>query len=362
MPIVVGCDCGKTFRVKDELAGKRVKCSSCGKPLFIPLPSASVDKSKPTLSSTKDCSACKKPMPNDAVICVHCGLDLRTGKMLSRPKEPILVTGDQRSRFKASDRGDSGAPRPANSDDTSEMPLSSWCQTVLKFDVVWSAVAMGILSIWFLPAIIDAATAQARGVQKADPRTGVIVLTYLMYVLSIAADRKLVARRANGFGFAIATIVATVVMLVGRLAIALENGLVVSASSVFHGNEWILMIAFTIAATAYSVVWFLAAIHAKGIAVPPVKWSPPAQLTELNPVVKKILWVTLIYPLWVYPIRNGIYMARLKNISPHWFWFGIHPLTGWLTYEIIRRIECEPGQLELPAGKASGESGDSNSP
>jgi hypothetical protein len=30
MPITFSCACGKTLRVKDELAGKRVKCPACG--------------------------------------------------------------------------------------------------------------------------------------------------------------------------------------------------------------------------------------------------------------------------------------------------------------------------------------------
>lgn len=38
MPIVVTCRCGQRFRAKDELAGKRLKCPSCGQPLTIPQP------------------------------------------------------------------------------------------------------------------------------------------------------------------------------------------------------------------------------------------------------------------------------------------------------------------------------------
>lgn len=30
MTISVDCDCGRTFKVRDELAGKRVKCPECG--------------------------------------------------------------------------------------------------------------------------------------------------------------------------------------------------------------------------------------------------------------------------------------------------------------------------------------------
>lgn len=36
MPIGVICQCGASFRAKEELAGKRVKCPACGQPLAIP--------------------------------------------------------------------------------------------------------------------------------------------------------------------------------------------------------------------------------------------------------------------------------------------------------------------------------------
>ncbi|HIF32270.1 MAG TPA: DUF805 domain-containing protein [Planctomycetes bacterium] len=39
MTINASCSCGKTFRVKDELAGKKVKCSACGQPFTVPAPS-----------------------------------------------------------------------------------------------------------------------------------------------------------------------------------------------------------------------------------------------------------------------------------------------------------------------------------
>jgi hypothetical protein len=36
MPINLECDCGKTFKVLDDLAGKRVKCPSCKEVLGVP--------------------------------------------------------------------------------------------------------------------------------------------------------------------------------------------------------------------------------------------------------------------------------------------------------------------------------------
>jgi hypothetical protein len=36
MPIAVACKCGKKFRVKDEMAGRAVRCPGCRQPLRIP--------------------------------------------------------------------------------------------------------------------------------------------------------------------------------------------------------------------------------------------------------------------------------------------------------------------------------------
>ena len=40
--------CGKDLKVKDELAGKRVKCPGCGKPVAVPELAASVSPQPPS--------------------------------------------------------------------------------------------------------------------------------------------------------------------------------------------------------------------------------------------------------------------------------------------------------------------------
>ncbi len=42
MSIEVACQCGKTFKTKDEHAGLRAKCPSCGAPIDIPAASPGV--------------------------------------------------------------------------------------------------------------------------------------------------------------------------------------------------------------------------------------------------------------------------------------------------------------------------------
>ena len=38
MPIPLTCGCGRSLRIKDEFAGRRVKCPGCGEVLAVPLP------------------------------------------------------------------------------------------------------------------------------------------------------------------------------------------------------------------------------------------------------------------------------------------------------------------------------------
>lgn len=89
MPIRVKCQCGKQLAVKDELAGKRVKCPKCGGPLPIPQPQAAAGENDDGISDLLDdvgmragvarCPGCGAEMSENAVFCVMCGFDLRRG-------------------------------------------------------------------------------------------------------------------------------------------------------------------------------------------------------------------------------------------------------------------------------------------
>jgi DNA-directed RNA polymerase subunit RPC12/RpoP len=135
MALSVRCgQCGKEFRVKDELAGKRVKCSACGQPIAIPaaagptappapkgpqqpargpvaprspgmppppgsvhdlLDDATVGKLvAPTIVMPGQmlCPNCAKPIPMGAAVCTFCGFDFRAGKttrvVVEKPRDP----------------------------------------------------------------------------------------------------------------------------------------------------------------------------------------------------------------------------------------------------------------------------------
>jgi uncharacterized membrane protein YhaH (DUF805 family) len=51
--------------------------------------------------------------------------------------------------------------------------------------------------------------------------------------------------------------------------------------------------------------------------------------------MEAIIWVLLILAIWIVPIPLGIKKAKKKGHSPHWMWFGVFPIYGWLVFLIL---------------------------
>lgn len=54
MAIVVPCSCGKQLRTKEEFAGKRIKCPSCGKVLTVPKPHPEPEEEPPMVEAVEE--------------------------------------------------------------------------------------------------------------------------------------------------------------------------------------------------------------------------------------------------------------------------------------------------------------------
>lgn len=83
MAIIVQCGCGKRLKVRDELAGRRVRCPACDRAVVVPAASAMAQpeaESPPRLSL---CPSCGKPIAPGAVVCTNCGLNIKSGKRLT---------------------------------------------------------------------------------------------------------------------------------------------------------------------------------------------------------------------------------------------------------------------------------------
>lgn len=136
--IAVKCGkCEKTFGAKPELAGKKVKCPSCGEPVVIK-GKKSGSASKPTRKSTnkpaakakkpdeemgelfdeigfnpddgsaaKKCPECRAPMRDEAIVCIDCGYNETTGKVMQTYRP--VTQDDRKKRLEKEDRP-AGAP------------------------------------------------------------------------------------------------------------------------------------------------------------------------------------------------------------------------------------------------------------
>lgn len=62
MPITLSCGCGKKLRVKDELAGRKVKCPGCAAVIAVVAPEACGHCGEPVAAGEKACAACGTPV------------------------------------------------------------------------------------------------------------------------------------------------------------------------------------------------------------------------------------------------------------------------------------------------------------
>ncbi|MEX2214587.1 MAG: hypothetical protein WD768_10690 [Phycisphaeraceae bacterium] len=116
---IVCPSCGKKYRVKPEMAGKRVKCG-CGAAIQVPAAASAKDdggfmldmldeaaarstkadsqraasraQDKPAKAAAKTCPSCKATVSPGAAICIQCGTNLKTGAKV----QPVLADkGDE---------------------------------------------------------------------------------------------------------------------------------------------------------------------------------------------------------------------------------------------------------------------------
>lgn len=75
MPVEVACACGKSFRVPDRAAGKRVKCPACSQPVAVPSAAAASGATE-SIRATCSCGraiSVKSELAGKAVKCPDCG-------------------------------------------------------------------------------------------------------------------------------------------------------------------------------------------------------------------------------------------------------------------------------------------------
>ncbi len=119
--IVFDCQCGKTLKAKKKAAGRTTKCPKCGDPVTVPgveppkpeLPDLNEDASSSSIFDDHDgvegggtdisglldeigahecktnrrCPNCKQDMERDDVLCIQCGYNTKTKKIVGGEKE-----------------------------------------------------------------------------------------------------------------------------------------------------------------------------------------------------------------------------------------------------------------------------------
>jgi hypothetical protein len=108
MPIKVACQCGQAFAIKDEMAGKTLKCPKCQQPLKVPARPAAASAARPAAAPVPApasslaglfeeagfkehkgprCPQCAYPLNQpDAVLCTNCGFHLQSGQKVEGAK------------------------------------------------------------------------------------------------------------------------------------------------------------------------------------------------------------------------------------------------------------------------------------
>ena len=94
MSSVLECGCGKKLKVKEEWAGRKVKCPSCQAVLRIPASDQAdgsdsyelrvAEEPTPT-ADTEPCPNCGFHLPHTAHLCSQCGFDFITGNIRNAP-------------------------------------------------------------------------------------------------------------------------------------------------------------------------------------------------------------------------------------------------------------------------------------
>ena len=109
MPIRIKCQCGKALSVKDEMAGKAVKCPGCASAIRVPAANRPAGAAAPSgAASGSDsladlfdeegfsqqvaavCPSCTAELAAGTVLCTKCGFNIESGERLEAHMTPGL--------------------------------------------------------------------------------------------------------------------------------------------------------------------------------------------------------------------------------------------------------------------------------
>jgi len=164
MPIQIKCQCGKALAVKDQFAGKAVKCPACGKAVRVPArpapqagprTGASASAANPlddlfdeegfSNTAASVCPSCRAEMPPAAVLCTKCGFNKATGQKLAGHMTPgVDISSGAIALEKAA--ADMSAADKMQRDMTERAGLPWWMLSLILF-VLGSATGLAVMAV-----------------------------------------------------------------------------------------------------------------------------------------------------------------------------------------------------------------------
>ena len=52
-----------------------------------------------------------------------------------------------------------------------------------------------------------------------------------------------------------------------------------------------------------------------------------------------LLIVLILVGIWLFLVVFGVKTAKEKNRSPHWMWFGVHPLGALIAFIVLKCVD-----------------------
>jgi hypothetical protein len=109
MPIALSCDCGRAMRIKDELAGRKIRCPACAGVLTVPKPERVADEDDEVVTvmpvESPSEALAPRPSPRQAVKRAETGVRVPSREPVaespspfSKPPKPVKRRKVSRSR------------------------------------------------------------------------------------------------------------------------------------------------------------------------------------------------------------------------------------------------------------------------
>ena len=112
--------CAWQLALPPGLAGEMFRCPNCGEPVVMPLPVGAPPSPPASTPPGSHCPRCGTPVAQHAVVCLICGVDLRTGK----PKLTLKKDAAAAKEAKPPQRQPYRPPRPEKSDGRREAEVA----------------------------------------------------------------------------------------------------------------------------------------------------------------------------------------------------------------------------------------------